>query len=79
MDGDNRRIGACWHPCRGAFRQRTGNPAVSLRSTTGYRLGSLRLPWEDCNLTTVESESVFKMHLSRLLSKRHSFRLGISQ
>ncbi len=31
----------CWHPCRGAYLM-TFYPVVSLRSTTGYRLRSLR-------------------------------------
>ena len=31
-----------WHPCRGANVVRASVPVVSLRSTTGYRLASLR-------------------------------------
>lgn len=34
-----------WHPCRGAIHL-DREPVVSLRSTTGYKLGSRRLPLE---------------------------------
>ena len=33
---------ACWHPCRGAVGWWVWGPVVSLRSTTGNRLGCLR-------------------------------------
>ncbi len=39
-----RRLEDRWHPCRGAIPHYTGDPVVSLRSTTGYWLGSHRLP-----------------------------------
>jgi hypothetical protein len=32
-----------WHPIRGAWFLWIGYPVVSLRSTTGYKLKSLRL------------------------------------
>jgi len=40
--GRGERKGRCWHPCRGAGPREGPVPVVSLRSTTGYRLASLR-------------------------------------